>query len=163
MKTIPPKFCALCPAEITSKNNSKEHIIPSSIGGRLTVQSFICKSCNEQSGDDWDAVLAAQFNWFSLTVGIKRQSGRGEPPRQLIETVNGKRLLLHADGKMTPEHPVYEKVENGNQTKINIQARTLEEAKDILKKIAKKYPKLDKDKVLQEAKSTEAPLDSLLK
>lgn len=160
MKT---KSCALCLEKITDKNNSKEHIIPNSIGGRSYVRGFICRSCNSQVGENWDAELAVQFNWLSLIVGIKRQSGRGQPPSQPIETVNGTQLLLHADGNMTQKHFVYNEVKNENQIQITIQARTIKEAKDAIKNIAKKYPKLDKDKTLHEAKVTQRPLDSPIK
>lgn len=156
-------FCALCPNEITDENDSKEHIIPSSIGGRKKVKGFICKTCNSLFGGESDVELATQLNWFSLFIGIKRESGRGNPPSQVIETVDGERLLFRADGTLTTEHPIVEKTENSSKTQLKIQARTSEESKRILKGIAKKYPNVDVAKLLAETKVTETPLDSPIK
>ena len=66
-------FCALCNVEIAEQNDSKEHIIPNSIGGRKKVKGFICKDCNNKSGREWDDALAQQFNPLSLLLGIKRE------------------------------------------------------------------------------------------
>jgi hypothetical protein len=157
------KFCALCPDKITDENDSKEHIIPSSIGGRKKVKGFICKICNSTFGGESDVELANQLNWFSLFIGIKRESGRGDPPSQVIETTHGERLLFRADGTLTAEHPTFEKTEDDTKTQLKIQARTPEETKKILKGVAKKYPNVDVSKLLEEIKVTETPLDSPIK
>jgi hypothetical protein len=157
------KYCALCPDEITNENDSKEHIIPNSIGGRKKVKGFICRTCNSTLGEKSDVVLATQFNWFSLFIGVKRERGRGQPPAQTIETANGKRLLFRTDGTMTIEHPIFKKTKDGARTQLKIETRTIEEAKKILKNVAKKHPDIDVVKLLEEAKFTETPLDSPIK
>lgn len=134
------KFCALCPVEITDENDSKEHIIPNSIGGRKKVKGFICKICNSTLGEKSDVEVATQLNWFSLYIGVKRENGRGDPPAQVIETADGERLLFRADGTITTERPIFEKTEDDNTTQLKIQARTIEEAKKILKGVGKKVP-----------------------
>lgn len=158
-----PKKCALCSSEITNENDSKEHIIPNSIGGRKKVKGFICSICNRKFGNDWDAELASQLNWFSLIIGIKRESGRGEPQAHVIETIDGTRLRIHPDGTMTPEKPVFKIIKTGEQTKLSIQARTTKEYKEMIKGAKKIYPKLDEYQALKEAKFTETPLESPIK
>src|SRR3990167_1403499 len=79
------KECAFCASEITEINDSKEHVIPNSIGGRKKVRGFICISCNSSFGQSWDAKLAEQLNWFSLAVGIERERGRS--PDEIVQTV----------------------------------------------------------------------------
>jgi hypothetical protein len=152
--------CALCSNKITGKNNSKEHIIPSSIGGRRKVMGFICKTCNNRLGEESDAELANQLNWLSLYIGIKRESGRGEPPSQVVQTVGGERLLLRSDGSMTTEHPAIKEIGDGAETRLNIQVRTFKEAEKVLKGFVKKYPNIDVARLLADAEFKETPLDS---
>ncbi|HEY8095757.1 MAG TPA: hypothetical protein VIE65_06620, partial [Methylobacter sp.] len=114
-------------------------------------------------GEKSDVEVATQFNWFSLYIGIKRESGRGDPPAQVIETSYGERLLFRADGTMTTERPIFEKTEDDNKTQLKIQARTIEEAKKILNGVGKKYPDVNVAKLLAEIQITETPLDSPIK
>lgn len=136
------KKCALCPDTLTKENLTREHIIPNSIGGRRKTKGFICNECNNKYGKTWEAVLANQFLWFSLATGIKRE--RGESPNLLIKTVEGEELLLRHDGTMTPAKPHYEEQEDENgKVNIQIQVRTKEEARKIVKGVARKFPSVD--------------------
>lgn len=92
------------PRKITTKNHSLEHVIPQSIGGRLKVGGFICKRCNEQAGAEWDRPLFDQFHWFSVTLDIKRESGKAPGPIK-VNTVDGRTFKLSADGTMVPAIP----------------------------------------------------------
>ncbi|GAF59264.1 hypothetical protein JCM18902_2104 [Psychrobacter sp. JCM 18902] len=135
--------CALCDVEITKNNDTKEHIIPNAIGGRKKIKGFICRACNSTSGDSWDKELAKQLNPLSLFFGIKRE--RRDVPSQLFETTSGDKLKLHANGSMADENPVFLEtaLDDGISTRINIQARDIKEAKNMLKGVKKKYPKFD--------------------
>lgn len=157
---IATKKCSLCNVPITEKNHSKEHIIPNSIGGRKKATGFICNDCNNKFGEDWDAELARQLNWFSLAVGINRD--RGESPRQIVETVEGDKYWLLNDGSFTPQKSSYSKENFGGKISISLTAKTIEEAKQRLKDIARKYPKFDIEKALSELKVTRNYLDSPL-
>ncbi|WP_093554400.1 HNH endonuclease [Pseudoduganella namucuonensis] len=88
--------CALCASVLSGTNRTKEHIIPNAIGGRKKTTGFICNDCNRMFGESWDAELARQLNWFSLSIGISRE--RGEPPKQIVQTIEGDRYWLHNDG-----------------------------------------------------------------
>lgn len=135
--------CALCDIIITNDNDTKEHIIPNAIGGRKKIKGFICRACNSTSGDSWDKELAKQLNPLSLFFGVKRE--RDSAPSQVFETTAGDKLKLHANGSMSNESPVFLEnvLDDGISTKINIQARNIKEAKNMLKGVKKKYPKFD--------------------
>lgn len=137
------KNCLLCNLQITNKNNTKEHIIPNSIGGRKTVKDFICNSCNNRLGETWDAELARFLNIFSLLLNIKRL--RGNPPKEKLKTTNNQRILLHSNGKFTlDEKPVCEinKISD-NELSLNIHANSEEQLNNIIKGIKKKYPAIN--------------------
>lgn len=152
--------CALCPTLLSAKTKTKEHIIPNAIGGRKKTTGFICNDCNNKLGEDWDAELARQLNWFSLAVGISRD--RGESPKQIVQTVDGDRYWLLNDGSFTPEKSSYSEEDLGEKIAINLTAKTIEEAKQRLKGIARKYPKFDVEKSLSELEVTTNYLDSPL-
>jgi 5-methylcytosine-specific restriction endonuclease McrA len=53
--------CILCSVEITDENDSREHLIQHSIGGRKRIRGVLCNTCNSTAGDDWDAEFARQL------------------------------------------------------------------------------------------------------
>ena len=55
------KLCALCQTPLTKANRTKEHIIPNAIGGRKKVRNFICKRCNDETGEKWNSALTRQL------------------------------------------------------------------------------------------------------
>ncbi|OUM24651.1 hypothetical protein B8W72_26135 [Pseudomonas putida] len=151
--------CAFCDRELVEGTRSKEHIIPNAIGGRLKTSGFICQSCNSKGGDAWDAKLAEQLNWFTLSLGISRE--RGYPPSQLVTTVDGRQLNLLADGSFSPRSSYSESVIDGGK-KIHIVARSMEEARKRLVGVAKKHPSFELEKELSNLKLETTYLDSPL-
>ncbi len=141
--------CSLCNAPITAAIDSNDHLIPNSIGGRKKVKGFLCTKCNSDSGNQWDADLAKQLNSLSLLFGIKRD--RGDVPSQVVRTTGGDELLLHANGSMTPSKPEYREEVVGAGVQINIKARSVSEAKQMLTGVKKKYPQIDLDELLHTA------------
>ena len=142
-------LCAICGKEITKENDSEEHVIPQSVGGKLVITGFLCAGCNSKAGEKCDAALAKQLNPLSLFFGIVRE--RGKVPPQVFKTTTGDKLQQHADGSFSPAKPSYheEKTEEGIEIKIS--ARSDEELNKILAGIKKKYPKVDIETLKQEA------------
>ncbi len=154
--------CALCDIIITDENDTKEHIIPNAIGGRKKVKGFICKACNNSTGNSWESELAKQFNPLSLLFSINRE--RGNVPSQLFETTAGEKLKLNVDGSMANDKPVYTETPLGdNKVKINIQARDQKEAKSMLDGVKKKYPKFDIDDALNKLQIRSSYCPDMLK
>lgn len=141
--------CALCDVEITEQNDSREHIIPNAIGGKKKVKGFICGPCNNKTGDNWESDLARQLNPLSLFFGINRE--RGNVPSQTFQTTGGNKLKLNAEGSMDIPKPVYEETVLDTGVNINISARSMKEAKSMLKGVKKKYPQVDLDELIANA------------
>jgi len=104
--------------------------------------------------------LARQLNWFSLAVGITRE--RGEPPKQIVQTVEGEKYWLLNDGSFLPEKSSYSEEDVDGSVKISMTAKTIDEAKQRLKGIVRKYPKFDVEKALSELEVKSNYLDSPL-
>jgi len=102
--------CALCGVMITSENDSQEHVIPRSIGGRKTISGFLCRPCNNRSGQTWDAALAEQLNPLSLLFRIKREGS--SIPSQVFNMSDGSQIEYHHDAPMTPADPEYSEIKN---------------------------------------------------
>lgn len=130
--------CALCSTQITEENNTNEHIIPNSIGGKKKIRNFICNECNNKTGESWDSELAKIFAPFCTMFGIKKD--RGEVPPLRVKTISGIEYKQFPDGTfqaLNPNLSVIKKEEN--RFEIAIQARTVNEANKMLKGIQKKY------------------------
>ena len=133
-----PEMCALqCGNHVAGDNSSEEHVIPNAIGGRKKVGGFICKSCNSETGQTWDAELATQLNPLSLLLGISRK--RGSAPPQVFPTSDGQAIELHPGGRRTISKPSVEITPEESATRARISARSRTEARKILKGILKKY------------------------
>lgn len=141
--------CAICDVCITAANDTNEHVLPNAIGGRKKIKGFICRTCNSQSGDDWDAELAKQLNPLSLFFGISRE--RGDVPSQILNTVGGESYTIHPEGSMGIVKPVLEKKETENGMEISFSARDMREARQMLTGLKKKYPEIDVDIFLKSA------------
>ena len=152
--------CALCDGEITEQNDSEEHVIPNSIGGRKKVKGFICEDCNNKSGREWYADLAHQLNPLSLFLVINRE--RGKVPSQTFNTTGEEKIKLHPDGKMSYDAPLYSENKIGEKVHVGIKARSVREVEKMLEGIKRKYPQIDYDEVISNAKKQSLYLSDMI-
>ena len=156
--------CTLCSCSLTADNNTEEHIILNAIGGRKKVQGFICRTCNDESGSEWDDELARQLNPLSIHLGIRRQ--RGHVPSQAFPTANGQSIRVNADGTMTPAKPDVTVTTEEDKTRIHVIARSRRELRQTLRGLQRKYPKLrdiDVDELMLEAQENSYYSSDLIK
>ena len=141
------KRCALCNEPFTADNRSKEHIIPAALGGHRTVYDFLCRRCNSQAGDSWDAELVRTLHELSLLLDIRRQ--RGQTPAKVVNTTGGDQLRLLPGGRLELAKPEFDKsYEDGNLV-IHLKARTEHEARRMLSNIARRYSQdIDIDSII---------------
>jgi len=151
----------LCNDIITKENDSEEHIIPNAIGGKRKVTGFICSNCNVKSGESWDAELARQLNPLSLFFGITRE--RGFVPSQLIERSDGEQIIYHSDGRMTIAKPIYNEIPYGDGTKVSFSARSIGEARKMLKGVKRKYPQINLEEAFKHLVAESNYSDDMLK
>lgn len=108
--------CLLCEEVISTEIDSREHLIPNSIGGRKKVSGFLCVECNSRSGDNWESALARQMNPLSLFFRISRE--RGDAPSQKFKTTSGDELVLNADGSLDLPRPTFNEQKNESGVEI---------------------------------------------
>ena len=115
-------------------------MIPNAIGGRKKVTGFICRTCNSQTGSQWDNELARQLAPISLLLGIKRQ--HGPVPAQIFQTSNGSRVRIHPDGTMVRPTTEPQVKTEGSTTSVHIEASTRRELRRIVEGFRRKFPQL---------------------
>lgn len=143
-------FCALCDRSFGSPGvlNSREHIIPNSIGGQKEVPGIICKDCNDRTGAEWDSALAEQLSLVAVLANVKRD--RKQQPSFEALTLSGKPIRIHADGHLSlPRTALMETVKDG-RVKVTGNAPTMRDAVRLFKGLKRKYPKFNMESALED-------------
>ena len=141
--------CALCNEPLVGGNASKEHVIPNALGGRKTVENFICAKCNSKTGADWDNALIRQLGPLCTMLNIRRDRGRNQPMK--VETLSGKALRIHPDGTMEIAKPTFERHERDGRTEVRMSAGTTKEIREMVSGLAGKNPEIDIEEVMRNA------------
>ena len=149
------RLCALCQTLLTRDNNTREHVIPNALGGRKKVRHFICKRCNDKTGEKWDSEITAQLQPLCTMLNIVRE--RGDNRSLSVETVAGRKLTWKPDGSLTIARPNFDKRTNNGKTHVAIQARSMDELEGMLIGMTKKkkYSELNVNEVMAEASLTQ--------
>jgi hypothetical protein len=79
---------------------SEEHLIPQSLGGRLTLRDAVCDPCRVSTGRLEQATLAREFIVPKTLLALKRKRARGAGPRAL-PAISITPLLAHDDVEAT--------------------------------------------------------------
>jgi len=152
--------CRICDEPITDENQSLEHIIPNSIGGRLKSLNLVCQDCNNRVLGKYDAQLAKSFELFSNTLDIKRERGKAKP---IKGTHGDEDYLLDSKGKPTLLHPIVEKTAQGEAVNIKIKANNEKEARKVLNGLKRSYPDLDIDEIMKKSQAGQEYFDTGVK
>ena len=154
--------CWLCSVAITPENDSREHIIPQALGGRKTVNGFICKRCNNETGAEWDSDLMKFLELISIFVNPSREDGKRTPAISASGD-DGLEYLIHplSDGRPlipTIKHPrVIETPAGEDRIIIEGTFGTEAEARNALQKIKeRKYHDIDVDKEIANARRNQS-------
>ena len=134
--------CYNCHAPLTEANQSIEHIIPQSIGGRLVSATLLCKSCNNWYGGNIDNVLSKQFESFTAYLAIERERSKELPVLKNLQTEDGVQYHLKEGRNPVRVKPVIERTGHG----FHIIARDKAQALQIIKGLKRNEPRLDDTK-----------------
>ncbi|TPI70025.1 HNH endonuclease [Mesorhizobium sp. B3-1-3] len=145
-----PAKCIVTGDPITPANNSKAHVVPSALGGRLKPKGILSRIGNGILDDKFDYPLIEAFQAIMNLIG-----GSADRSKAAIETkMKGEdgRIYVFTFGEhLTPLDHEFVEEEVGNETHFTIVARTLKEAKTLLGRIKKKHPQFDIDEAMKHA------------
>lgn len=68
--------CYLCGQVLSKENESVEHIIPNSIGGRLKSKKLLCEDCNSELGRKYDSEISKIYSLAMLVSGTKKDRNK---------------------------------------------------------------------------------------
>lgn len=149
-----PKLCILTEAELTLDNNSKAHVIPSALGGRLKPLGILSKKANKMLGEKIDLPLIQALQPIATQLNVSRDRGQNQPFK--IFDGSGKPYWFSFNKPLKLTRPECSEQETEKGTKVTISARDLKEAHTLLGKIVTKYPGLDMDDLMKHAVSQQA-------
>lgn len=153
--------CYICGEEITPQNESEEHIIPNSCGGRLKSKSIICSRCNNLCGSNSDKSLGEQVAPLMQLLGLKRE--RGKTPPVEVETNESRKKFLFQDGEIIPPKGKPTLPSSGNGYHLRFMAESKEQARKIAESIID-HPILKQnawtvDEILKKAETKHVKID----
>ena len=140
--------CFICNEALTETTASDEHIILNSLGGHLHSKELLCKKCNSKFGKQADAALAETLKFAASQLNIKRCRGEN----QTIQTADDEKYDLAPGCKPVLKKPEIKMEKQADGTmKIEMSARSTQEARKLLKSLQKQYPAIDIEKVMAQA------------
>jgi hypothetical protein len=126
-----------------SKQLTEEHIIPQSLGGKLSAWIY-CKDCNDAFGSKFEAELSKHFRYFSTSLKIERDRGKNQPFEVTLRK-NGVELTSNGV-EFIRKKPIVEIKKDGDKVEyIKIIARSAKE----LDKITQGFKKIFIDSRIQ--------------
>lgn len=146
-----PKHCILTNEELTSDNNSKAHVIPSALGGRLKPLDILSKEANRILGEKFDLPLIQALQPIATQLNISRDRGQNQPFKMIDGS--GKVYWFSFDKPLKLTRPEFSTQETEKGTQVFVSARNQKEARTLLGKIIAQYPGLDIDDLMKHAVS----------
>jgi hypothetical protein len=141
--------CIITNEPITPENDSKAHVIPSALGGRLKPLGILSKNANTLLGDKIDLPLIQAFQSLMNLLNGSRDRGQNRLTRMTDES--GKVYIFKFGEPLSLAAPEYDEVEAAGETHIAIKARNLKEARVLLGRAKANHPAFDIDEALKHA------------
>lgn len=145
-------YCYRCDSILTSENQSKEHIILNSCGGKLKSSKLLCIDCNSILGNILDSDLAEDGNMFMNLLLAKRERGEIQKIEGILR-LTGEPAVFNNDGTIKYAHPIV----NTDPENFLIKVNTIEQYSKIIKNLKKRIPKLDEEAMAKNLIWTKMP------
>ena len=141
--------CIITGDLITDENDSKAHIIPSALGGRLKPLGILSEHANGLLEDKFDFPLIVAFQSLMNLLNGSRDRGENQPTPMTDKS--GKTYIFRFGEPLALSKPEYEETPTADGISITIKARTLKEARVLLGRVKAKNPKFDIDEAMKHA------------
>lgn len=146
---VKPPRCILTDEQITSSNDSKAHVIPSAIGGRLKPTGILTKTANMELGEKFDLPMIQAFQGLMTLINGKRD--RGENQVLQVTDESGQRYKFSFGEPLMATEPYYAEETTPEGVLIQIKARNLRELRTLLGRVKAQHAQLEIDEVMAKA------------
>ena len=153
--------CIITGDPITPENDSKAHVIPSALGGRLKPLGLLSRDANTLLGDTIDLLLIQAFQALMTLLDGSRDRGTNRPVRLTDE--NGRTLIFEFGEPLKLAQPSYTETPTGDGMEFHIDARNLKELRTLLGRVKAKVPSFDIDEAVKQAVVTRTWPDGVLR
>lgn len=143
--------CIVTGELITLENNSRAHVIPSALGGRLKPWDILSKNGNGLLGDKIDLPLVQAFQALMTLLNGSRDRGDNQPVR--MTDANGRRYVLKFGEPLSLATPNFQEIhtEADAEAIFHIDARNLKELRTLLGRVKAKHLEFDIDEAMKNA------------
>ncbi len=152
--------CIITDEEITRENDSKAHVIPSALGGRLKPLGILSKNGNGLLGDKIDLPLIQAFQSLMTLLNGTRDRGENQPVRMTDES--GRVYVVDFGEPLKLANPDYREEQVDDGTAFHIDARDLKELRTLLGRVKSKHPQFDIDEAMKHAVTVRSWPDGML-
>lgn len=148
--------CYRCSTPLEGDKISDEHLFTQALGGRLHSEELLCRPCNSAWGEHPDGDLFKAMQSLAVRLNVRRAKGRGDHPKVPGIASDGTKIKMDSHGKPEPHDFEFKQHDlSGGAKQISMVARNEAEALRNLKKLQAKYPQLDIEQILKDAKSSQ--------
>ncbi|QYK62417.1 HNH endonuclease [Paenibacillus sp. S25] len=146
--------CYVCGLDITALNETEEHVILNSLGGRLKSKKLICRACNSQFGSAIDDRLSKQLSPIATLINVKRHRGK---PQNIVAQYKDREIIVEPGGK-----PKLARTHVELDEKVyRIEAPSLRDARKALVSLKRNHPGIDVDSELLSAVESKEYLEKI--
>lgn len=144
------KFCLLTGVPITDANDSRAHIVPSALGGRLKPKGLICAGANTILGDAVDLPLIRAFEPIMSHLDGSRDRGTNPAVRMTDEAGRDYRFRFGAALQLTrPEFSMFDQPDGS--VEVSVSARSVDELRTLLGRVKARFAEFDIEAAVGEA------------
>lgn len=152
--------CILSGVPITADNDSRAHVIPSALGGRLKPMGLLTDDANGELNDKVDLPLIQAMQPLMVWLGGSRDSGK--TPSIRMKDENGRAYEVNFNEPLRLSAPEFKMEETEEGARIEIAVRTTKELRTILGRVKKVYPTFDIEEAVQRHHVVREPLHGWL-
>lgn len=146
--------CILTGQAITPENDSRAHIIPSALGGRLKPRGILSDDGNAILNDKADLPLIQAFQPIMTLLGGARD--RGDNPPTTMTDEAGKAYTFKFNKPLALQRPEFSMEQVDGVVEVKVAARTKKELRTLLGQVKKAHPSFDIEEAVQRASITES-------
>ncbi|NKK74314.1 hypothetical protein GFM13_29080 [Rhizobium leguminosarum bv. viciae] len=146
-------YCQGCDKELTTATDSEAHIIPNALGGNLKPRGIICRTCNGKLDTIADNRLIKAFGDWPTLLDIPRD--RGSNPSKNVETRNGRRVRIEANGALTRSDILYSVEGDEERSVVKLGAGDWKTFNNLLQRVAKQFPQFEPAEALKHARKVD--------
>lgn len=154
--------CILTGVELSQKDDSKAHIIPSALGGTIKPKGILSKSANTILNEKFDVPLIKTLSVFMALLGAAPDRGKKSQPAKMKDG-SGNEYYVNYGENLKPTKPkLLRRYLSKTKVQYKLEARTPKEMQSLLKKLKKDHPEINIDEIIKDVQPEDSKVQGML-